>query len=314
VSDENTRATNVRLFVRDVGTIARFEIAEAIRSRLLAVMLLLFVGTGALGAWGFSQLLGRIEDNAARVMGTPRLKRPGGTVRQMRESKSYRDMLRVALGDDAKADYYAEKPPLVVFFGWASLLFTPWLILFTSSETIASEVGSRGIRYALLRTGRLTYAVGKFAGQALLLLAVMLLSAVTFFGVAWLTLAGFEAGATALGMLAYLPRVLVYNLPFLAFAFLASMLTASANLARVLSLGGMVGLGILYAFSLQEFADAGPVGQSLWELVRYLSPFAHKSGLSYPPGGALPADVAVCLVLSVLYFAAGYAVLRRRDV
>ena len=35
--------------------VARFELAESVRSRLLLVMVLLFVGGGALGAWGYTR-------------------------------------------------------------------------------------------------------------------------------------------------------------------------------------------------------------------------------------------------------------------
>ena len=40
-------------------------------------------------------------------------------------------MLKFFLGDEQKAAYYADLPPIVVFFGWAAFLFTPWLVLFT---------------------------------------------------------------------------------------------------------------------------------------------------------------------------------------
>ena len=49
-----TAADPVRGFVRDVGLLARFELGESVRSRLLLVMVLLFVGGGALGAWGYT--------------------------------------------------------------------------------------------------------------------------------------------------------------------------------------------------------------------------------------------------------------------
>jgi ABC-type transport system involved in multi-copper enzyme maturation permease subunit len=304
-----------RRFVRDVGLVARFELAEAVRSRLLIVMVLLFVGAGALGAWAYTELLERVEQNAARLTGAPATRRPGGMVRRLREQRSYRDLLRVFTGSDAKADYYASIPPIVVFFGWVSFTFTPWLVLFTSAETVASEVANRSIRYSVLRTGRLEFALGKAAGQALIILAVTALSALAFFLVALTALDGFEAGATATGLLGYWPRVVLFTLPFLAWALFSSMVTASANLARIVSLGGAVALAILAAkvarppawLTGNDFVDG------FRELLGYLTPFGHKEGLSFPPGGALVGDVAVCLALAVVYFAAGFAVLRRRD-
>jgi ABC-type transport system involved in multi-copper enzyme maturation permease subunit len=302
-----------RTFVRDVGLVARFEVAEAVRSRLLMVIVLLFVGGGAVAAWGYTEMVQRIEASAAQLTGAPPTRRPGGAFRRLRASRSYRDMIRAVTGSDAKADYYAALPPIVVFFGWVSFLFTPWLVLFTSAETVASEVGARTIRYASLRTGRLEFALGKLAGQALIVAGVTALSAVAAYVVAWLTLDDVEHAATALGMLSFWPRVLLYNLPFLAWALFASMMTASVNVARGLALGGGVGLAILGGMAANPRLRTGPVSEALWDLASYLTPFGHQEGLAYPPGGAFAIDLAVCLALAALYFAAGFAVLRRRD-
>jgi ABC-type transport system involved in multi-copper enzyme maturation permease subunit len=303
-----------KLLVRDVALVARFELAESVRSRLLLVMALLFVGAGALGAWGYTRLIGAIEEKAAAALSAPASERPGATVGRLREAQTYRDFLRFFLRDDAKADYFSRLPPIVVFYGWAAFLFTPWLVLFTSAETIATEVASRAIRFSLLRTSRLSYALGKGLGQLLIVMGVTAVAALVFFVVAWTQLAAFEPGLTALWLLSYWPRVVLFNLPFLAWAMFASMVTASANLARIVSLGGVVLMSIVHGISNAGWLRRGPISESALDLVKYLTPFGHNQGLGYPPGGGLPSDVAVCLALTVIYFAAGYAVLARRDV
>lgn len=304
-----------REFVRDVGLVARFELAEALRSKLLIVMVLLFVGAGALAAWGFTRMVASIEENAAKVTGAPPTKRAGGAMKRLRDSGSYRELLRVFLRDDAKADYFAAIPPIVVFFGWAMFTFTPFLVLFTSSESIATDVANRAIRYSVLRTGRLQFALGKALGQALIVAGVTALSALVFYWIAWTSLDHFEYRATALGMLSYWPRVLVFTLPFLGWAMFASMVTRSANLARILSLGGGIGLAILSVMVSHppRWLRGGPIVDGVRDVFGYLTPFGHSDGLSYPPGGAFAANIAVCLALTALYFAAGYTFLRRRD-
>jgi ABC-type transport system involved in multi-copper enzyme maturation permease subunit len=300
-------------FARDVGLVARFELAESVRSRLLLVMLLLFVGGGAVGAWGYTRVLGEIERKAAAALGAP-ASRPGATLSRLRDAQSYRDLLRFLVRDDDRAAYYAQLPPIVVFYGWAAFLFTPWLVLFTAAETIASEVASRAIRFSLLRTGRLAYALGKAGGQLIVLVAVTGACAVVFHLIAWTRLAGFEPGATALWLISYWPRIVLYNLPFLAFALAASMLAGSANLARTIAMGGAVVLAVVHALSGWSRLRRGPVGEAAADLLGYLTPFGHHDGLGYPPGGALASDLTVCLTLAVLYFAVGYAALARRDV
>lgn len=303
-----------RTFLRDVALIGRFELAEAVRSKLLMVMVILFVGAGAVGAWQYTELLGTIEENAAKMMNAPQTRKPGAMARGIQGSTSYRDMIRRMVSDDRKADYYASVPPIVLFFGWVSMMFTPWLVLFTSAETIATEVAGRGIRYSLMRTGRLQYALGKMAGQSAIVAGVTALSAIAFFVVAWIGLGTFDVGPTAVGMLSYWPRILVATLPFLAWAMFASMVTASVNMARIVSLAGAVGLAIISGLAHKKSWRTGPVSESLLDGVGFLTPFGHTDGLSYPPGGEFAQDLAVCLALTVVYFAAGFAILRKRDV
>jgi hypothetical protein len=302
-----------RVFARDVALVARFELGESLRSRLLVVMILLFVGGGALGAWLYSTAVQEAEERAASVLGAPTAGAPGATVRRLRDTQSYRQVLRFFIRDEKKADYFAAFPPIVVFYAFVSFIFSPWLILFTSAETIASEVASRAIRYSLLRTSKLAYALGKALGQLAILVGVTGLAALVFYAIAWSKLAGFEAGATAAGLLSYWPRIVLYTLPFLAWALFASMATASTNLARILSLGGAVVLAILYGVSEAAPPDR-PILAAALSLLGMLTPFGHAEGLRYPLGGALPADLATCLILTVLYFSAGFAILRRRDV
>jgi ABC-type transport system involved in multi-copper enzyme maturation permease subunit len=308
-------ATPSLAFGRDVALVARYELAEAVRSRLLLVVVLLFVGAGGVAAWSFTQLVQSIEDNAARVTGAPTTARPGRTMKRIRQSGSYRAGLRIFLGDDQKADYFAAIPPIVTFFAYFSFYFLPFLVLFTSAETIASEVASRSIRYAVLRTGRLEFALGKAVGQALIIVGVTALAAVVFFFIAWAGLAGFEAGATAAGLMSFWPRVLLYLFPFLGWAMFASMVTRSANVARAVSLGGGVALAIVAGLvgSPPGWLQGGAIVAGLRDVFGYLTPFGHYKGLGYPPGGALAGDVAVCLALTALYFAGGFALLRKRD-
>jgi ABC-type transport system involved in multi-copper enzyme maturation permease subunit len=305
--------TGGRSFLRDVGVVARFELAESVRSKLIVVMVLLFVGAGTLGAWGYTRVLSKVEENAARALNAPTVRKPGAVVRRLRDTTTYRDMLRFFIRDDHKADYFARMPPMVVFFGWSTLIFLPWLVLFTSAETVAGDVSSRAIRFSVLRTARLPFALGKAVGQLVLVAGVTVLAALSFYVVGWSSIDGFEAAATAGGLLSYLPRILLYLLPFLAWALCASMLTASANLARIVSLGGAVALFILGGVAEAKRQTAGPIAASLWEAALYLTPFPHDEGLTYPPGGALLSDVAVCLALTAVYFSIGFAVLRRRD-
>jgi hypothetical protein len=84
--------------------------------------------------------------------------------------------------------------------------------------------------------------------------------------------------------------------------------------ARIVALGGAVVLALIHGLAGLRWVQRSAIWSTVVDLLGYLSPFGHNQGLSYPPGGALPGDLLICLALTVLYFAAGFAVLRRRDV
>lgn len=299
--------------LRDVRIIARFELGEALRTRLLVVMVLLFVGGGGLSAWGFCKFLERMEAVAAKALAAPQARKPGATLESMRRSPMYRDLMRAAAGDDDKAAYFSSLPPMVLFYAWITLALTPWLVLFTSSDTISTEVASRSIRYTMLRTGHLEYAVGKFIGQAVIVAGVIVLCGLTFYLVSWGFLSRFDHAETLGGIVAFWPRIFVHTLPFLGFALLASMLTSSGNLARVGAMGGAILLAILSGLAGWDRIRGGGVSDAIWDLVTYLTPFDHSGGLLYPHGAVFWTDVVVCLALTVVYFGLGYLRLRKRD-
>ena len=96
----------------DALLVARHEFAEAVRTRRLIVMLFLFVGGGALGAWGFTRFVGRFEAEAARVMATKTGDRPGHTIEVLRNAPIYRTMIKAAVGSEKKAEYLVGLPPM----------------------------------------------------------------------------------------------------------------------------------------------------------------------------------------------------------
>ena len=143
------------------------------------------------------------------------------------------------------------------------------------------------------------------------------LAAVAFYVVGWASMDGFEPGAAASGLLSYLPRVLLLPVavPGLGDVRLDGHRQREPGADRV---AGRERWGWP---SCTASAAEPPGGRRrtrrrprCGSSSAYLTPFGHNDGLSYPPGGELLGDVAVCLALAVVYFALGFMVLRRRDV
>jgi ABC-type transport system involved in multi-copper enzyme maturation permease subunit len=305
-------ATSTPWIARDALTVARFELGESIRTRRILAMVLLFTIAGGLAAWGFSRLVASIESATASATGAPATARAGASLEALRNTPIYRDLLRDAVGEET-AEYLARLPPMVLFFAWMALLFTPWLVLFTAADAISAEIGNRSIRYTLLRTGHLEYACGKFLGQAALFAAVIGLSGVVFFGISTALLVNPRTLESALGALAYWPRLVIHALPFLSLALLASSLARGAATAWALSLVGGIGLAIVAALTRWDALRVhAPVAATL-DLLALLLPFGHGWATLGPPGGALLSDLGRSLAQAFLYLAAAHAVLRRRD-
>jgi len=298
--------------LRDLMLIARFELGEALRTRMLLVMLLLFIGGGALGAWGFSKVVGEFEKRTASMLKTEAGAKPGQSLELLRETPIFRSFVRAAVDDDEQADYIMRLPPIVLFYGWASFTFLPWLILFTSSDTISTEVASRTIRYTALRTSRLAYALGKATGQAIIILGVTVLCALTFFFVAWANFARFDVAATALGLVLFVPRVFALSLPFLGLAMFASMATANGNTSRLVAYGSAILLSIVAGLS-GWLRDGGSTGAIAADLAGYFTPFGRSQNFIFPFGSDFWVSLIITIGLAILYFTAGYALLRRRD-
>jgi hypothetical protein len=79
-------------------------------------------------------------------------------------------------------------------------------------------------------------------------------------------------------------------------------------------MGGAMVLYILHGVATSViWRGRGATTDGILDLATWLTPFGHRDGFFYPAGGALVTDLALCLALTVIYFAAGFSVLRRRD-
>ena len=94
---------------------------------------------------------------------------------------------------------------------------------------------------------------------------------------------------------------------------ISSVARTSAT-AWVLSLAGGIGLASLAALTRSSWLRTGPTANALLDLAGQLLPFGQGYATLGPPEGALFADLGRSLAQAVLFLAAGYAVLRRRDV
>lgn len=289
------------MHLRDALRIARFELHESLRTRRALAVAVLFL----LVALGLAIAYSAAVNETRRALGEEALLRGAANT-------AYEQMLLWLADHDGKAArFMAEQPPAALFLVKIATWFVPVLVVLTSAEGIARDVGTRAARYTLMRTSRLAFALGKVLGQGLLILVVLGASALLFLMVAAARTEGFELLGSALGIARFAPFVASHALCFVALAALASQLTTRPAAARGLALLLTLAAALLLAVPALVYATSLP-GAFGW--VSWLSPFAHDEWAFQPDLLARVAGVGVYLAFAVGFFALGYLRLRSRDV
>ena len=297
--------------LRGIVLIAWFDLQESLRSRKALALLVIYL-MGSMAATGlFVAVLSEIETAMAEALAVSATSKPGAMTASLMESEQLLDIFTGLIGDRTLASELVTIPPVALFYGWLAMAFAPILIVFTSADAISSELASGAIRFSLFRTERLTWALGKLGGQAMLLAVGVALGAAGVWIVGWLALTSFSPWLTAWWLARLGLRAGIYSAAFLGLIMGISQTTRSVNGARALALLALIALGIGGVLTgAEELQARAPV---LLSSLHPLFPSAHRLDLWRPdPLQRLPA-IVMLLALGGVFFATGHAVMARRD-
>jgi hypothetical protein len=298
-------------FARTVLIIARNELADSIRSRRTAVLLLLYLAGAMAGTLLFIKTLHQVEAQVAETLGVQAVKQAGSVTAALWKSAGFRHILIGLAGDRDLAERLLGIPPLALFYGWISFAFSPLLTVLMSSSRMAEEVWLGSVRFVLFRSSRLAWCLGKFLGQAFQLLPALLLSAAGAWCAGRWSMSSFEPMATAGAMLVFVWKAWVYTIAYLGLASGISLVCRSPHLATALAL---VWLTVVSALARVAEHFAGDGWRRIWDAVALLTPASHYADLwRFDPAHLVPAMIFL-IALGFLYLFAGYAVLQRKDV
>src|SRR5256885_17073100 len=115
------------------------------------------------------------------------------------------------------------------------MTFIRLLVTLASGDAIASEVSSGSVRYALFRSDRFSWAMGKLLGEAALMSLGIAAGALGVWLMGMFFMAGFEPLATGWWLARFSVRVWFYGFAYLGLAMGASQLTRSVNGSRALA-------------------------------------------------------------------------------
>jgi ABC-type transport system involved in multi-copper enzyme maturation permease subunit len=298
--------------LRDAAVVAGYELGEALRSRRVVILVLLFVGGAVAGTLAFVEVLESLEASLAQALAVADPGKPGAVTAALMKSPEFLRMLSRLVRDQALARELVGLPPLALFYGWLGLTFMPVLIMLTSAETVSAELATGSARFSLLRTDRLSFSLGKLAGQSLLMAVGVALGALAVWITGYFSLASFDAGRSALWLALLSLRISVYAFAYVGLAVGLSHLTRSVPLSRALAIGSLIALGALWGIGsyndwVREHAAAA--ADTLLTLV----PRSHMLPLWQPDVLDRAPALVMLGALGVVYFALGYAYRARRD-
>lgn len=296
--------------LRTVALVARHELTDSVRSRRVLVLVLLYLAGSIAATAIFITVLQKIEGQLVTTLGVAPSGQTGNVTATIWKSNAFREILIHLIGDRALAKSLLSVPPLALFYGWLSFAFAPLLIMLTSSTRVSEEIWSGSARFVLFRISRLHWIFGKFAGQAVQLLAALLLSAAGAWVTGLLRMHSFEPLASAQAMLLFSVKAWIYSLAFLGLATAISQLCAGPNLAVVFGFLALIGMTIVAAVS-EHFAGDGL--RRLWDAVNILTPESHRMDLWWGDLSHFVPATVFLVTLAALYLLAGYARFARRN-
>jgi ABC-type transport system involved in multi-copper enzyme maturation permease subunit len=297
--------------LRDAWVVARFDLGESLRSRKVLVILSLYVLGAIAASILFTELLQTIESELAEQLLVAQTDRPGTLTEAVMRNSELRRVLTRLVRDPDLALSLLSVPPLALLYGWVALTFGPVFVVLTASDAISSEVDSGSARFALARTDRSAWALGKLFGQALLLLAGILAGAFASYVTGFIQLASFPLADTALWMLRYALGAFVYGFAFLGLTLGTSQLTRSVPWSRALAVLALAGVSM--AVGVLDRDDVRERAPVLADSLRQLFPGAHRLDLWRPDFVDSGPAIAMLFTLGFAYFLLGHVRFARRD-
>lgn len=207
---------------------------------------------------------------------------------------------------DAQLDYLTRDHPAIISAILVLLfLVTPLLACLGGFNQTSGDIGTRGLRFLLIRTERPNIFVGRFVGT-------FLFGAVTFaslFAILALYMSlkvhVHAPGEMILWLLEGYVRLVVFSLPYVALCAWVSCSIDSPFASLVIAL--------LVAYLLPLMITIGSGINDGVHYLQYVTPWGYKWWLLAPPSAELAGGIAVMIGFTAVFVAAGLRQFSVRD-
>lgn len=288
--------------------VALAEWAGAVRSRRALVLLLLYLVAAVMCMYGTISIFSKMETVLAQVLQLPEAEQTGVVSKTLWKSKPFRKMTRAVIRNDLVFRDIEGRHPIELAYAWFVFLCAPLLVVLVAGNRVADDLRSGAVRYAIVRCTRTEWSVGKYVGQALMLVCALAASAVGAWIVALCRLS--DAGALLPAMFGWGARAWIYSLAWLGVALGISHLTRTGSRATALGIfavAALTAMPMLLSWTGARFDLPWLVNFDL------VSPVTSKILLWRQDVAPLAEASFRLVLLGIFYLALGNAVFRRRD-
>ena len=297
--------------LKSILEIARHELNAAIRTKRAIWIAILYLGSALLGGVAFVVFVRFIERDVLAKLA----ERSGGAGTAADRFALLRDP-----AIQKAAAYFAGVAPeqlaesfrnavIVQFFFWGSLIFLPFLIVFTSFDQVAADLQSRAILYSTLRARRVAILLGKGLAQLALFVAVTLLGALGLTLLATSVLETFSLADALPALFRMVLLLIPYGLTYLAISSFASVLTKQPFPALLAAFGIMAFLRVSSWVTI--IPEEHPL--AILRYIQWLSPSTYQRGFWLDDLWGPMGSVGAYLTFTALFTGFAALILRRRD-
>ncbi|HEX5046809.1 MAG TPA: hypothetical protein VFX89_06770 [Gammaproteobacteria bacterium] len=203
-------------------------------------------------------------------------------------------------------DYLLDERPAVLSAIFLILLFgMPLLIPFGAFNQTAGDIGSRSLRYVLLRTERMNIFLGRLLATAAFTVAVQAVVIATIALYLWLKVGVYAGAAIASWSVRGFLAIAVSGVPYVAVCAWISAARDSAMTSLVVA-NAVIG-GVLLGAAVGAFA---------WEparLAAYVLPWGVQNDLLAPSAGTVAIAFGACVLYTAAFVWLGARTFERRD-
>ena len=283
------------------------ELGSAIRTRRALVILVLYLAASILTMYSMISVLGKMETQLAETLQLPTDDGKSGVVSTaLWKSRPFQRIVKAIVGDElVYADISGLHPAELIYAGFA-FFYVPILTILIGSNRVADDLHSGAVRYMITRVTRFEWSLGKYIGNAFLMLPALLAGALAAWIVASIRLAGADSFALLPPMLVWAVKGWLFSLAFLGVALGISHLTHSGSKATAF---GVIALVVCYVVP-KLLSHYFP---SVAGTVNLLSPYTVERSLWRASFQPVAGAAVWLLALGLCYLTAGYAFFAGRD-